>query len=122
MALVTCKECGREVSSTAPTCPHCGAPFPGTVMGRLEIRRREQIIGSMQTLEFFLNDKKVASINPGQTATIDLPEGRYSYRATAWGGLKSDVYELTVSAGHTTKVESWAEPGIISGKLYFRVV
>ncbi len=26
MALLTCKECGNQVSSTATACPHCGAP------------------------------------------------------------------------------------------------
>lgn len=26
MALVTCKECGNEISSAASACPHCGAP------------------------------------------------------------------------------------------------
>lgn len=25
MALLTCKECGKEMSSTASSCPHCGA-------------------------------------------------------------------------------------------------
>ena len=25
MALITCRECGKEVSSTASACPHCGA-------------------------------------------------------------------------------------------------
>ena len=29
MALVTCRECGQEVSPTALACPHCGAPHPG---------------------------------------------------------------------------------------------
>lgn len=24
MALIKCKECGKEISSNAPTCPHCG--------------------------------------------------------------------------------------------------
>lgn len=24
MALITCEECGKEISSTAKTCPHCG--------------------------------------------------------------------------------------------------
>ena len=28
MALKKCKECGKEVSSTAKLCPHCGAPQP----------------------------------------------------------------------------------------------
>ena len=26
MALTTCPDCGREVSSSAPACPHCGRP------------------------------------------------------------------------------------------------
>ena len=28
MALTTCRECGREVSTGAATCPHCGAANP----------------------------------------------------------------------------------------------
>ena len=26
MALIDCRECGKELSDTAPTCPICGAP------------------------------------------------------------------------------------------------
>ena len=26
MALIKCKECGREISDKATTCPHCGCP------------------------------------------------------------------------------------------------
>lgn len=34
MSLTTCRECGREVSTEAVACPHCGAPGPaGPVMG-----------------------------------------------------------------------------------------
>ena len=34
MALVQCKECGREVSSSARKCPHCGVPGPGVVISK----------------------------------------------------------------------------------------
>lgn len=27
MALMNCSECGREISDTAPSCPHCGAVY-----------------------------------------------------------------------------------------------
>jgi len=27
MALLNCKECGKQISSAAPACPHCGAPM-----------------------------------------------------------------------------------------------
>lgn len=26
MALITCSECGKQISDAAPACPHCGAP------------------------------------------------------------------------------------------------
>lgn len=28
MALISCKECKKEVSSAAQSCPHCGCPLP----------------------------------------------------------------------------------------------
>jgi len=31
MALITCKDCGNEVSDSAESCPKCGAPVPKTV-------------------------------------------------------------------------------------------
>jgi len=33
MALIKCKECGNEVSDTAPTCPKCGARIARTPIG-----------------------------------------------------------------------------------------
>lgn len=34
MSLVTCAECGREVSSAATQCPHCGHPMRGAINAR----------------------------------------------------------------------------------------
>lgn len=28
MALIDCKECGKQISEMAAACPHCGAPTP----------------------------------------------------------------------------------------------
>jgi hypothetical protein len=33
MALTTCRECGKDVSTEALTCPHCGAPQAGQTSG-----------------------------------------------------------------------------------------
>lgn len=30
MAMTSCRECGKEISDTAKTCPHCGAGVPRT--------------------------------------------------------------------------------------------
>lgn len=35
MAIVECKECGKEISSEAKACPGCGAPLPREGMGVL---------------------------------------------------------------------------------------
>ena len=32
--LVNCKSCGKEVSNTAKTCPHCGEGHPGMKLGK----------------------------------------------------------------------------------------
>lgn len=29
MALIYCRECGKQVSSSARSCPHCGCPIGG---------------------------------------------------------------------------------------------
>ncbi|RUS01689.1 hypothetical protein [Pectobacterium polaris] len=34
MALTKCKECKKEVSTTAKVCPHCGVKNPGTTFGQ----------------------------------------------------------------------------------------
>jgi uncharacterized membrane protein YvbJ len=31
MALTTCPDCGKEVSSQAPVCPNCGRPISASV-------------------------------------------------------------------------------------------
>jgi hypothetical protein len=38
MALKKCKECGKEVSTSAKTCPHCGVKDPG-------VGAKEKLIG-----------------------------------------------------------------------------
>lgn len=37
MALITCRECGKEISGKAAACPSCGLPAPGVSPGRKAI-------------------------------------------------------------------------------------
>ena len=46
MALVKCRECGREVSTAAEACPHCGFPDPSG-----EDLRRGKCLGCGQEIE-----------------------------------------------------------------------
>ncbi len=40
MAMTTCKECKKEVSDTAKTCPHCGRTFKRTEHLERHVRTR----------------------------------------------------------------------------------
>lgn len=52
MALIPCKECGKEISTLAKSCPHCGAPnvLPVLAPPPPPLVRR----GFLQTIAFFL--------------------------------------------------------------------
>ncbi|MDY5355633.1 MAG: zinc ribbon domain-containing protein, partial [Eubacteriales bacterium] len=40
MALIKCPECGKEVSSSAPTCPHCGYQLKKTTPSHYNYQSR----------------------------------------------------------------------------------
>jgi predicted amidophosphoribosyltransferase len=45
MALISCSECTREISSQADKCPHCGAPVAPLARGCVELFSR--ILGAV---------------------------------------------------------------------------
>ncbi len=51
MALITCPECGKQVSSAASSCPDCGYPLAqNTDSGYVKIKTPYQIEGARQKL------------------------------------------------------------------------
>lgn len=55
MALTTCRECGKDVSDLARSCPHCGSPT-ATARGRFENGSREllKLLAAMIVLGLIL--------------------------------------------------------------------
>lgn len=47
MALITCPECGREISDQATSCPQCGYPLSPTFSNRYEVA----VIGTVPKIE-----------------------------------------------------------------------
>src|SRR6266516_4379459 len=45
MALITCYECGKQLSDAAPACPSCGAPKKEELKKRLTILQQEEADG-----------------------------------------------------------------------------
>jgi hypothetical protein len=122
MSLVPCKECGKEVASTATICPNCGVAYPGAAaLGCLEIQRRGQLKASLEKMNIGVNNQLVASLRGGEGVLLDkLGAGNYSFKATIGRSLETEPCEITISAGQTVKIELWVEMGLIKDKLRMR--
>ena len=42
MSIITCPECGKDISDQAEACPHCGFPLKKTTAGGQELQRAER--------------------------------------------------------------------------------
>ena len=74
MALISCKECGSEISDKALSCPKCGVPIVAAkvVLVLQGIPRR--IIGAKQ-VDVFLNGKMMGSVDKGDTRRFEFDSG-----------------------------------------------
>lgn len=76
MALVNCKECKKEISKSAKTCPHCGVKNPG-------IAAKDYIagFGAILLIVFFIS----------QCSTSDAPEDAAGENEQAESALTNPV-------------------------------
>ena len=47
MALLKCKECGREISDKAINCPNCGCPVISSLDSTEVIKNKKKIFGKI---------------------------------------------------------------------------
>jgi len=98
MALVKCKECGKEISSNAVTCPICGVPEPGKYGPSLVmVHRKSSISGIALAVKIYIDDEYVGEVGIGNTITFEVIPGRrtMSLRASLH---PSKEYLITFSA------------------------
>lgn len=81
MALAKCKECGKEVSTSAKTCPHCGVKNPG-------VRAKDMIIGVLTLLLIGWLVTQCTSGNESDQSELNL---------TMPNGLSGEVKSLVES-------------------------
>ena len=88
MALVACRECGKEVSQNAKSCPSCGAPLPALKNLKLVQIVFAVVFGAV--LLFFLQIFGIAHLEvffPKSSSTSsdgDKPSATYSFSAPSW--------------------------------------
>ena len=109
MALIICPECGREVSSTAAQCPHCGyalkrdmtikVQFPQTRTllqgcyvyddsGNLLARCKQGGVATFETDKEEINIKCTIPGYFGSAKTTAKPGEKFVVNTTLFGGLR----------------------------------
>lgn len=78
MALAKCKECGKEVSTSAKICPHCGVKNPG-------VRTKDMIVGVLALVFIGWLVTQCSSSSESKQPELDL---------TIPDGLSSEVKSL----------------------------
>ena len=85
MALIKCKECGKEVSSTIDNCIHCGCPLS---FGRVIFKASNTGIGILGKYTIEDEDGNViAKLRPEETFVKDLKKDESFYisrKAALW--------------------------------------
>lgn len=77
MALIKCPECGREISSNAANCPHCGNPVPKK-MCSVHIQRASTFIGSGITCYVYIDGNMIGELKNGSSLDTQLPVGTHT--------------------------------------------
>lgn len=90
MALMKCPECGREVSTSALSCPGCGYPLQ-SMHPRKPVRYEHKIVKfrCLGRGQEAIN-KKLAPYTSEGWEVVSMTEDRWQ------GGLLSPVYEVTL--------------------------
>lgn len=88
MALVRCKECGKEVSDRASSCPNCGCPIADMITSgvvKIKLPRTEKIANgwvglfSSKSASISSNGRVLWEGKHGETATFTIEEPTHIY-------------------------------------------
>lgn len=119
MALIKCKECGKEISDKTKTCIHCGCPVNEVKndTGIININYPKTYGMLIPNIEVYFKDSLMATVENESSTEICIDEDgillfKGSFRKTEVE-VKSDYnYEITLTWNRFTgqlvaKVDSW---------------
>jgi hypothetical protein len=76
MPLVQCKECGKEVSTSATVCPYCGVPNPGVFEPcAVRVHRKSRFFGNPVSMHVYLDNREVGTLQNDQSVSINVDPG-----------------------------------------------
>ncbi len=127
MALIKCKECGREISDRANLCPNCGCPIDaspsGTVRIKVSVLKSPTGFNGNQKVSIFSKEKTLWEGKSGEIAEIHF-EGatettvKYHLSLMHYGGECSGIIDPSKSRKYNVS----ARQGFMSTKLVLQAV
>jgi len=112
MALITCPECGQQVSDRAKACIHCGNPMSAG-MASITLIRRRALNGMMTGWAVYVDNIPQADLLNGEHREIIREQ---SFTVQVESPAKKGALAITVPQGSHDQVE------VSSGLLGLRVV
>lgn len=125
MAIVNCKECGGQVSSTAPTCPHCGTLAGGSLRRRAA---KGAMVGAvimcffgLYVLYWLTGESSDTTNNASSTSSINVtkisPVQRWAnLQNTAFSSVEACLNGIRSDSGMTLTFDSESS-SVVSGVL-----
>ena len=111
MALIRCKECGKEISSNARACPHCGCPME--LQEQIPVNWSTEIaISSEQAAEIIRSELENARIE------IEEAEQKYDYKESELQLKASSSINLYSSTAASRAVDIAAMAKDMCDELY----
>lgn len=87
MALITCPECGKEISDKAQTCPNCGAPINVQKEVEVYFSRARALKCAAQKGNVYVGGQLVGTLDNGESFSIYLLPGNYQLHLESYGGM-----------------------------------
>lgn len=95
MALITCPECGKEVSSAAKTCPNCGFPISNVTNDKILIKidQHPSVLGCIVPIK----DENGFPLAQGKAGSTVEIRSKKPIKITFCGTLGKPQFTTTVS-------------------------
>lgn len=117
MAMVGCRECGNQVSDSAPTCTKCGITSPGG-LAQLEVRRASRLWNAIIPMAVWVDSVNVGTLTAGKSLSLTVSPGVHRIECGLQHGMTKDAAtEVQVPAGRRLVVV--VAPSRVSGKPSF---
>ena len=128
MAIIKCKECGKDVSDKASVCPNCGCPinvseYDDVVKIKVSLMRGTVVFNTRQKVDILINNNIIWQGYAGEIAELKINEPteitvKYHTNAAYLGGRcigtvdpsKNKKYKITTYQGLFFKTKLVLQP------------